>query len=412
MTDSRIAVVGGSLGGLRAAEQLRRAGHAGPITVYGAEPHPAYTRPPLSKELLADPDVLDAEALAGRVELRRRSTVGDVDFRWGSRVVEADPAAGRLTWRSADAGSATRAAGFDGLVAATGLRPRRLPLPGPQRGRVALRTVDDCAELRALLAGGPARVVVIGAGFVGVETATTLRGLGHHTTVVEPAGPPMSRVIGDGPGRAIQAWHEGAGVEFVIGRGVEGVAGTERVTGVVLDDGTLLHADVVVEAVGSLPNVEWLAGAGLDLTDGVLCRNDLSVPGADAMVAVGDVARFPNPLFDDVPRRVEHWSMPADTARRAAATLVARLSDAAPDPTPFAPVPSFWSDQGQLRLQSSGMPALGVPRVDEGDPSDPLGGVLVSYHRDGRQVGTLAVNLSAARQRELRDAAVHLPSTA
>lgn len=170
--------------------------------------------------------------------------------------------------------------------------------------------------------------------------------------------------------------------------------------GVELSDGTVVTADVVVEAVGSVPNVEWLTGNGLDLSDGVPCDNDMRVcPG---VVAVGDVARFPNPRYDDVPRRVEHWSIPVDTARRAAATLLADLGLAAPDTAPFRPLPSFWSDQYGLRIQSFGMPALGADdiRVFEGDPT---GEVVAGYHRDGELVGVVMIGCASAvpRYRDL-----------
>jgi NADPH-dependent 2,4-dienoyl-CoA reductase/sulfur reductase-like enzyme len=171
----------------------------------------------------------------------------------------------------------------------------------------------------------------------------------------------------------------------------------------------VLPADLVVEAIGSIPNTEWLDGNGLDLTDGVLCDNTLSAVadghhGAPVTV-VGDLARFPNPLIDDVPRRVEHWSMPTDTARRAAATLHARMEGGQVDPNPFRPLPYFWSDQGELRLQSFGSPQLADDVViAEGDPADLDQGLLATYHRGGRLVGSLAVNLPPSRYRELREA--------
>jgi len=164
-----------------------------------------------------------------------------------------------------------------------------------------------------------------------------------------------------------------------------------------------------VEAIGSIPNTEWLDGNGLDLTDGVLCDNTLSAvtsgrPGAPVTV-VGDLARFPNPLLDDVPRRVEHWSMPTDTARRAATTLHARMAGDQVDPNPFRPLPYFWSDQGELRLQSFGSPQLADDVViAEGDLADLDQGLLATYHRGGRLVGSLAVNLPPSRYRELREA--------
>jgi NADPH-dependent 2,4-dienoyl-CoA reductase/sulfur reductase-like enzyme len=271
---------------------------------------------------------------------------------------------------------------------------------------------------------------VVGAGFVGCEVACTALSLGCDVTVVEPAGPPMLRVLGERLARAVQRAHERAGITFVLGRAVTGYAGRDRVTGVVIADGTdagsarvsgglalagaVLPADLVVEAIGSLPNTEWLAGAGLDLTDGVLCDNSLSAvtsAGSIASVtsvpvtAVGDVARFPNPLFDDVPRRVEHWSMPTDTARRAAATLHAKLAGAPIEPNSFRPLPYFWSDQGDLRLQSFGSPGLADDVViAEGDLDALDKGLVATYHRGGRLVGSVALNLPPSRYRELREA--------
>jgi 3-phenylpropionate/trans-cinnamate dioxygenase ferredoxin reductase subunit len=473
-----VAIAGAGLGGLRAAEQLRAAGHAGPITVVGAEPYMPYNRPPLSKELLAheladaeatpETDADDLVALHQRIAFRQRASVADVTFRLGVPVTRVDFAAGELALADGDA------VRFDGLVVATGLRPRRLNVPGPAgpgSGRHVLRTLDDCASLRADLRaalagpGRPAhadegrrgdsgiprpRVVVVGAGFVGCEVACTALSLGCDVTVVEPAGPPMLRVLGERLARAVQRAHERAGITFVLGRAVVAYAGHDRVTGVVLADGTdagsarvsggpasgglalagaVLPADLVVEAIGSLPNTEWLAGSGLDLTDGVLCDNTLSAvtgsgPSAPAtsapatsapvtrasvtsvpVTAVGDVARFPNPLFDDVPRRVEHWSMPTDTARRAAATLHAKLEGDPIDPNSFRPLPYFWSDQGDLRLQSFGSPGLADDVViAEGNLDELDKGLLATYHRSGRLVGSVALNLPPTRYRALREA--------
>jgi NADPH-dependent 2,4-dienoyl-CoA reductase/sulfur reductase-like enzyme len=439
-----VAIVGAGLGGLRAAEQLRAAGHAGPITVIGAEPHMPYNRPPLSKELLAH-ELADAEATPGadaddltalhqRVAFRRRASVADVAFRLGVPVTAADLGEGELALADGDA------VRFDGLVAAAGLRPRHLSVPGPAgpgSGRHVLRTLDDCASLRAglrtALAGaapagaaaavdGLARphIVVVGGGFVGCEVACTALSLGCDVTVVEPIGPPMLRVLGEQVAKAIQRAHEQAGITFVTGQSVIAYAGHDRVTGVALAEGAdadgalalpgaVLPADLVVEAIGSIPNTEWLTGNGLDLTDGLLCDNTLSAvtdghPGAP-VTAVGDVARFPNPLFDDVPRRVEHWSMPTDTARRAAATLQARLEGGQVDPLPFRPLPYFWSDQGDLRLQSFGSPQLADDvAIAEGDLGYLDQGLLATYHRGGRLVGSLAVNLPPSRYRALREA--------
>ncbi|MET7339048.1 FAD-dependent oxidoreductase [Nonomuraea sp. NPDC005650] len=395
----RVLVVGASLAGLRSAEQLRSAGHTGPITVVGAEPYLPYNRPPLSKDVLADQRATTAADLAGRLAFRRRASTADVEFRLGEPVASADLADGVLVT------VAGRSLSYDGLVVATGLRPRRLAVPGPLDGRHVLRTVEDCQALREAILTRPQHVVVIGAGFIGCETAATLRSLGHAVTVIEPAGPPMARVVGATLAAAVQRHHERTGIRFVIGAGVIAFTGTDRLTGVLLDTGEEIPADVVVEAVGSVCNTEWLAGNGLDLSDGVLTDNQLHTGSARPTVATGDIVRFPNPLFDDTPRRVEHWSTPTDTAKRAAATLVALLAGEEPAPVVFAPVPSFWSDQGDLRFQSFGSPALGDEvRVEEGNPEHLAGGLLATYHHAGRHLGTLAINLTADRQRELRAA--------
>lgn len=403
-----VAVVGGSLAGLRAAEQLRVSGHRGPITVLGEEAHPPYTRPPLSKDVLASTEPSTPASLAERLAFRRRASTNDVDFRLGDRVVASDLRA--RTLRTAF-GTTLH---YDGLVVATGLRPRRLDVPGPTTGRHVLRTVEDSHALRRdLNDGGMARVVVVGAGFIGCEAGATLRKLGHDVTVVEPAGAPMERVLGAAVATAIQTHHQAAGIRFVLGVGITGFAGHGRVAGVVLSSGQVLPADVVVEAVGSVCNSEWLADNELDVSDGVLTDNALRVVGAERAVAVGDIARFPNPLFDEVPRRVEHWSNPTDTAKRAAVTLVDQLSGSDVCRTSFTPLPSFWSDQLDLRLQSFGAPALGDDvRVEEGDLGELPDGVLLTYHRSGQHVGTLAINLSAARQGDLRNQFSHLVPTA
>lgn len=367
----RIVVAGASLGGLRAAEQLRAAGHTGEIVVVGDEPHPPYNRPPLSKEALATEITLD------RVAFRMRPSVADVAWRLGTPVVRADLAA--RTVHLAD-GTEIR---YDGLVVATGLRPRRLDAPGTGPSRHVVRTLDDAAALRERLRPG-VRAAVVGAGFIGCEVAATARTLGADVTVVAPEEQPMLRPLGARLGAELRRRHEGRGVRFLLGRTVARFTGT----GLELSDGTQVAAEVVVEAVGSVPCVEWLDGNGLDLSDGVLCDGALRVEGRPEVVAVGDVARFPNPRYDDVPRRVEHWSMPTDTARHAARTLLGQ------DAGPFMPLPSFWSDQYDLRLQSFGAPGLGDDvRVLEGD----LGGeAVVGYHRDGRLVGV--VMLGAARR--------------
>jgi NADPH-dependent 2,4-dienoyl-CoA reductase/sulfur reductase-like enzyme len=378
----RIVVAGASLGGLRAAEQLRAAGWTGGVTVVGDEPHRPYNRPPLSKEVLA------GKASFASLALTPKASAADMEWRLGTKVVAA-----RLAERTVelDDGSVLS---YDGLVAATGMRPRRLRCPGPVEGRHTVRTIDDAQVLRDELTRPGVRVVVVGAGFIGCEVAATAVGLGAaEVTVVDPLPLPMVGPLGEMLARVLLRRHEERGVSFVLGAGVAGFEGDDRVTGVVLSDGSVLPADVVVEAVGSVANTEWLDGNGLDLSDGVLTDQHLRVEGRPEVVAVGDVARFPNARYDGVPRRVEHWSVPADSARHAAKVLVGGDAGWAP----FAPLPTFWSDQHDFRLQSFGAPVLGLGdvRVLDGDTS---GDVLVGYHRDGRLVGVVALGgPSAAR---------------
>lgn len=379
-----VVVAGASMAGLRAAEQLRAAGWEGPITLVGDEPHMPYNRPPLSKEVLAGKAPFESLAF------RPRASVADVRWRLGTRVTAAD-----LDRRVVvlDDGEVLP---YRGLVVATGMRPRRLRCPGPATGRHTVRTLADAQGLREALTRPGARVVVVGAGFIGCEVAATAVALGAaEVTVVDPLPLPMVGPLGELLAEALLARHERRGVRFALGTGVTGFEGAGRVTGVVLSDGTVLPADVVVESVGSVANTEWLDGNGLDLGDGVLTDEHLRAGGRPDVVAVGDVARFPNARYDGVPRRVEHWCIPTDTAKHAARVLTAHLNGTDAGLAPFAPLPTFWSDQHDFRLQSFGAPALGKEdvRVLDGDPD---GDVLAGYHTGGRLVGVVALGGQAA----------------
>jgi 3-phenylpropionate/trans-cinnamate dioxygenase ferredoxin reductase subunit len=293
--------------------------------------------------------------------------------------------------------------GYDVLVAATGVSARRLPAPGPPptaaAGRHVIRTLDDAVGLRAALVPG-ARVVVLGAGFIGCEVAATARKLGCEVDCVAIDAFPMVRPLGPELGAELQRRHEAQGVRFHLGVGVVELLGEARVTGVVLSDGTRLDADVVLEALGSRCNVEWLEGNGLDLSDGVLTDTALRPlrdgVGVDGVAAVGDVVRFPNLRFDDRAWRVEHWNIPTDSGRRAGAVLSAYLSGEGYAEVAGAPwdlLPAFWSDQFEIRLQSYGMPGLadadGI-RVLEGDLHDEC---VVGYHRGDDLVGVVGVGM-------------------
>jgi 3-phenylpropionate/trans-cinnamate dioxygenase ferredoxin reductase component len=388
----RVVVVGAGMGGLRAAEGVRKAGFADELVLVGAELHMPYNRPPLSKEVLA------SEVEHELVAFPLRAVLGEVDWRLGSGAESLD-----LHERVVQLGDGERLS-FDGLVIATGLRSRRLDLPGPPpttaAGRHAVRTLDDAAALRAQLQPG-ARVVVLGAGFIGCEVAATARVLGCEVVCAAIDAYPMVHPLGPMLGAEMQRRHEAKGVQFHLGVGIVGFHGDTRVTGVELADGSVLPADVVVEAISSHCNTEWLFDSGLDLGDGVLADNVLRVlttdgKPVDGVHVVGDLARFPNPRFDDVPRRVEHWNMPTETGKRAGLALASYLRGAGYDDvltTAFEPIPAFWSDQYEIRLQSYG--ALNLADDDgvevlEGDVTDE---VVVGYRRGGQLVGVAGLGM-------------------
>ena len=351
---TQVVVVGAGLGALRAAESLR--GQGFDVMVIGDEPHLPYNRPPLSKE-----------SLKGGVEvegLHFRRKHDDIDWRLGAAATGCS-----LTSRTVSVDDAAYT--FDGLVIASGIRPRHLPVPGPQPQ--VLRTADDALALRSRLTPGTS-LLVVGAGFIGCEV-----------TVTAYDAEPMMRPLGAQLGAAMKAHHEAHGVTFHLGQGVSEF----HADGVTLADGTRLAADVVIEAVGSVPNVEWLHGNDLNLEDGVLTDNLMKVTSTDVpVVAVGDIARFPNPRFDDVPRRIEHWNLPTETGKRAGETLGALLRGEEPTGD-FRPMPAFWSDQYDYGLQSYGEPALGQATLVDGEWD---GDCIVEYLRDGEVVGVVGVN--------------------
>jgi len=335
----RIVVVGASLAGLRAAEQLRADGHDGELTIVGAEAHAPYDRPPLSKELLAGASGPDDVVLPVSDGLGAEWVLGDP-------AAALDVAGRRVRLASG------RELGWDGLVIATGSAPRRLPALDPTLPAVhELRTIDDALRLREAFAGRP-RVVLVGAGFIGVEVASTACALGLDVTVVTldaplaPAGPLASAAATD-------LLHAHA-VPVLVGRRVERVLGAGRVESLLLDDGTQLDADVVVVAVGASPCDGWLEGSGLTLAGGVVCDAACAAVGAQGVVAAGDVARWPNPLFGGALVRVEHWTNAVEQGVAAARTLLHGAGAA----TPYAALPSFWSDHFGTRLQSVGTPAV------------------------------------------------------
>jgi len=284
---------------------------------------------------------------------------------------------------------------FSALVIATGLRPRRLHLAnGDLRGRHAVRTLDDAIALRAELVPG-ARVVIVGAGFIGCEVAATARKLGCEVTIVAPGTHPMLRPLGGELAAEMQRRHEAEGVVFLMKREVSDLVGATSVTGVLLDNGTLLECDLLVEAIGSHENTEWLDGNDLDTSAGVLTSNNLRAVRSDGtewenVFAVGDVARFPNPVYDGESRRIEHWNIPTETAKRVAQVFTGQANGE------FRPIPSFWSDQYDNHLLAYGVLALADDiRLEDGDVS---GDCVFGYYRGGRMVGVCGIGMRSVVQ--------------
>lgn len=376
MTGRRLVVVGGSLAGLRAAEAARRLGFGERITLVGAEVHLPYDRPPLSKAFLTatelpDPIFRTSDRLAGQLQ---------VELRLGAPATALDTVGQRLR-----VGAQWLA--YDGLIIATGAHARTLELPA-MAGVHVLRTRDDAAAVRTALEAGP-RVVIIGAGFIGSEVASSARARGLSVTIVEATEIPLSRAVGAEVGHALAALHGRNGTDLRLGTTLARIVGENRVERVELSDGTTLPAEVVVVGVGASPATDWLADSGLRLEHGLLCDEYLHT-GAEGVYAAGDVVRWPNPLFPQAePMRLEHWTNAAEQSVHAVRNLLSPE-----DATPFQTVPYFWSDWYDSRIQFVGMPSHEEVRVVRGALNEPA---FVALYRAGdRLVGALALNQPAA----------------
>ena len=371
-TRRAVTVVGASLAGLNAAEALRREGFDGPVTLIGAEPHLPYDRPPLSKQVLAGEWEPERASLTDSEELESDG----IEVRLGLRATALDLAARRLTLHTGET------VAFDGLLIATGARCRTMAGTDGLDGVHVLRSLDDCLALRADFEATPQRLVVVGAGFIGAEVAATARGRGLNVTVVEALPTPLSRVLGDEMGRVCAEVHRDHGVDLRTGVGVERIGGDGRVERVTLSDGSTVDADVVVVGIGVIPNTEWLDGSGLDVDDGVVC--DASCLAAEGVTAAGDVARWPNRLFGET-MRVEHW----DNAAQQGSHAARRLLD--PAVGPFTPVPWFWSDQYDRKIQLAGhVRGDDEVRVVTGSVQERRFAAI--YGRAGRITGVLGFN--------------------
>jgi 3-phenylpropionate/trans-cinnamate dioxygenase ferredoxin reductase subunit len=366
-----VAVIGGSLAGLSAARALREQGYGGRIVVVGAEDLYPYDRPPLSKEFLAGKTEVDDLALMAPTD----DAELDLEWRLGDAATGLDRGASAVVLASG------REVPADGVVVATGARARTLP-GADLDGVHTLRTADDAIALRRDLEVSR-RLVVIGGGFIGAEVASTARGQGLEVTVIESDPVPLGRVLGADLAATCAELHTDNGVHLITGEVVTGLAGNGRVRAVHLAGGRTEPADVVVVGIGAVPNVEWLAGSGIEHDHRGVWTDAAGATNVPQVVAAGDCA-FSHCAYAGTALRHEHWT----NAVQQPAAAVATLLGATPAP-PTAPY--FWSDQYGARLQFAGhrLPDDAVEIID-GDPADRR--FVAGYRRHGVLVAVFAMN--------------------
>ncbi|OLT02101.1 pyridine nucleotide-disulfide oxidoreductase [Pseudonocardia sp. CNS-004] len=368
-----VAVIGGSLAGLSAARALREQDFDGRVVVVGAEDRLPYDRPPLSKEFLAGEIGVDDLALTTDDDAGL-----DLEWRLGDPAAALDPRGRSVVLASG------REIAADGVVLATGARAR--PFPGERLGGVhTLRTLEDAVELRGDLQAG-SRLVVIGAGFIGAEVASTAQKLGVEVTVIESDPLPLGRVLGAELGAACAALHDDNGVRVITGAAVTGISGDTRVREVRLAGDRAVPADVVVAGIGALPNIEWLAGSGVDHDHRGVWTDAEGATNLPQVVAAGDCT-FSHCPYAGFERRQEHWTNALQQPAAAVATLLGR----SPAGTARRSAPYFWSDQYGARLQFAGhrLPDDEIEILD-GDPGSRR--FVAGYRRAGELVAVFAMN--------------------
>jgi 3-phenylpropionate/trans-cinnamate dioxygenase ferredoxin reductase component len=365
-----VAVIGGSLAGLSAARALREQGYDGRIVVVGEEDLFPYDRPPLSKEFLA-----------GKIEMAELALTtptddAELDLEW--RL--GDPATGLDRGARAVVLASGREVPADGVVVATGARARTLP--GDLDGVHTLRTADDAVALRRDLVVSR-RLVVIGGGFIGAEVASTARGMGLEVTVIESDPVPLGRVLGADLAATCAELHRDNGVRLITGEVVTGFAGNGRVNAVRTAGGRTEPADVVVVGIGAVPNVEWLAGSGIEHDHRGVWADAAGATNVPQVVAAGDCAFSPC-AYAGTAVRHEHWTNAVQQPAAAVATLLGT--------TPAPPsAPYFWSDHYGARMQFAGhrLPDDTVEIID-GDPADRR--FVAGFRQHGELVAVFAMD--------------------
>ena len=384
---TRVLVVGAAASGLATVEALRRKGYAGGITVLGDEPHAPYDRPPLSKQ------VLSGQWEPARTALRTPEVLGglDAEFVPGDAAIALDTAT--RTVRT-ERGREHQA---DAIAIATGMRARELPGQRDLSGVHVLRTLDDALALRKDLLTC-SRLVVVGEGVLGAEIAATARKLGLDVTMTGPQPAPMALQVGPMVSGLLAELHSEQGVRLRLGVGVVALTGEHgRVAEVQLASGERLPADAVVVAIGASPATEWLADSGLRLDNGVVC--DSRCRAAEGIYAVGDVARWHHEGLGRL-IRLENRTNATEQAQVVAGAILG-------EDRPYLPVPYFWTDQYDAKIQVHGMLPIGAEvDVVDGDVSSRR--FVARYRSDGVVTGVLGWNMpkqARLRRQEVVDAA-------
>ena len=378
---NHIVIVGASLAGLRTAEALRRENYAGRLTLVGSEEERPYDRPPLSKQFLTG-DWDEARLALARGDASELN----IEWRLGSEATALAGDSLEIVLANGE-----RVADADAIVLATGARARHLPFGRDLEGVLTLRTLDDARALRAGLKTS-SHVVVVGAGFIGMELAASCRAKGLDVVVVDPLPAPLVRGLGSVLGERVAKRHREEGVVFHLGVGVEAFEGQDRVTGVRLSDGTQLPADLVIVGIGAAPATEWLLDAGLEIDNGICC-DAAGCTGRPGVYALGDCARWTNAHYPDRPR-FEHWTSAVEQSEIVARQIIRGGADDSA-PIAFAPIPYVWTDQFDLRIAIVGEVRDGDEmRICYGDIQDDR--FLALFGRGDRLVG--AVGFKRPRQ--------------
>lgn len=336
---SHMLIIGGGLAGGTAAEALRNEGFDGDITVVTAEAHPPYQRPPLSKGYLAGTEDLDAVVLHPAEWYEERG----IRLITGVAVTSLEPAAHAVELEDGERLT------YDAVLLATGATPRMIPLPGHDLpGVMTLRRLDDSDELRAQLRDGGKRLVVIGAGWIGMEVAATARGFGNEVAILERDAVPLAMALGAEMGEVFRTLHLEHGVDLRTSVDVDRIVGDGRAEGVVVD-GETLPADLVLVGVGASPNTVLAEEAGLDILNGVLTDEALRTSAAD-VYAAGDIANAFHPVLQRH-LRSEHWANALNAGKVAARSMLGQ-------PASFDDIPYFYTDQYDLGMELSGYAPL------------------------------------------------------